>query len=120
MHNTNALKTFFLVSGIVNIISFLSWAIYVIASSLVVCGIGCLFGVFPIVVAVAAVMDFVAYSKLNSLNKTGTFGTVRLAAVLDIITIMSGNVVSMVFEIMSLNYINNPETQNFLRERGLY
>ncbi len=120
MNNISALKTFYLVSGIVNIISFLSWTIYVIASSLVVCGIGCLFGLFPIIAAVACVMDFVAYSKLNRLNRTGTFGSARFAAIMDIITVVNGNVVSMVFGILSLNYLNNNETRNYLWQKGLY
>jgi type IV secretory pathway TraG/TraD family ATPase VirD4 len=120
MQNISTLKTFFLVSGIINIISFLAWTMYVIASSLVVCGVGCLFGVFPIIAAIACVMDFVAYTKLNSLNKTGTFGSARFAAIMDIITVVNGNVVSMVFGIMSLNYLNNEETRTYLWQKGLY
>ena len=120
MNNLNTLRTFFLISAILNGISFIVWASYTILSGLVVCGLGCIFGFLPAINLIACVMDFIAYGKVNTLNKTGTYGTVRFAAIFDIVSILTGNIVSMVFGIMSLSYLSDPELKNYLVQRGIY
>jgi hypothetical protein len=113
-------KTFFLISGIVNILILLGWSGTTIIGGLVTCGIGCLFGLVPVINLVSCIMDFIAYNKLNTLNRMDTHGTMQFAAILEIVTILSGNVVSLIFGILTLTYINKEEVQNFLKDKGIY
>ena len=83
------------------------------AGGMITCGLGCLFGVFPIFAAIACTLDLIAFTKLNSLNKTGTFATVKFAALFDISTILCGNVISMVLGIISLNQLKNQNLKNY-------
>lgn len=116
----NLLKTFALISAILNIIFGIGWIIYTIILGAMTCGIMCLFGLIPAVNIIACIMDFIAYTKLNNQNQTGTFGTVQFAAIFDIITILTGNIASMVFGIMALIFINNTEVKNYFTEKGIY
>ncbi len=77
-------------------------------------------GIVPLINAVSCVMDFMAYNKLNKLNLTGTFSTMQFAAILEIVTVLSGNIVSVIFGIMILTYLNNTTVTSFLKEKGIY
>jgi|SRR4029450_7659084 len=116
----NQLKIFFLISAILNIIYGIGWIIYTIFGGLITCGIWCIFGAIPVINVIACVMDFVAYTKLNGENKTGTFSSVQFAAIFDIITILSGNLGSMVFGTIALFFLNNNEVKEYLRQKGIY
>ncbi len=116
----NLLKTLALISAILNIIFGIGWVIYTILMGAMTCGIMCLFGVIPVINIIACVMDFQAYTKLNTQNRAGTFGTVQFAAVFDIITIITGNMASMAFGIIALIFINNTEVKNYFIEKGIY
>src|SRR5437762_5394995 len=96
----NSAKTYFLVSAIFNILILLGWTGTTIFGGLMTCGIGCLFGVFPVINIIAAIMDFISYNKLNSGSRYDTFSTIRFAAIFDIITILTGNIVSCIFGII--------------------
>jgi hypothetical protein len=113
-------KTFFLISGIVNILVILGWSGTTIIGGLVTCGIGCLFGIIPLINLACCIMDFIAYNKLNTLNRIDTFSSMQFAAILEIVTILSGNVVSLVFGILTLSYLNNPGVTDYLKEKGIY
>lgn len=113
-------KTFFLISGIMNILVFLGWSGTTILGGLITCGIGCLVGIVPLINIVCCIMDFMAYNKLNTLNRVDTHGTMQFTAILEIVTILSGNIVSMIFGIITLTHLNKPEVQNFLKEKGIY
>jgi len=65
-------------------------------------------------------MDFIAYNKLSSLNKTGTYQTIQIAAILEIVTIVCGNIISMVFGIITLTNLNKEHVKAFLREKGVF
>ena len=116
----NLLKIFALVSAIMNIIFALSWIVYTIIGGVISCGIGCLLGIFPVINIIACVMDFIAFNKLNGLSQGGTYGSVQFASIFDIITFLTGNVVSMIFGIMGLIYLNQDETKNYLIQKGIY
>ncbi len=113
-------KTFFLISGIVNILVFLGWGGTTLIGGMVTCGFGCLLGIVPLINVLSCVFDFMAFNKLNKLNITGTYSTMQFAAVLEIVTILSGNIVSLVFGIMNMTYLNKPEVTGFLQEKGIY
>ncbi len=99
---------------------FLGWGGTTFLGGLFTCGIGCLLGVVPLINAVSCIMDFMAYNKLNKLNLTGTFSTMQFAAILEIVTVISGNIVSVVFGILILTYLNNPTVTGYLKEKGIY
>lgn len=113
-------KTFFLVSGILNILGFLGWGTSTVIGGITTCGAGCLLGFLPVINVVSCVMDFIAYNKLNHLNQKGSFSTVQTAAIFQIITILTGNVVSFVFGIITLNNLGKEEIKNFLKEKEIY
>jgi len=116
----NLLRIFFLISGILNILFAVTWIFYTILGGLVTCGIGCLFGAFPVISIIACVMDFIVYNKLNRLDRSGTYSSLQFAAVFDIITILTGNVASMVFGIVALVFMNNEEVKKFMVDKGIY
>ena len=113
-------KTFFLVSAIINILGFLGWGSSTVIGGIASCGIGCLLGFLPVVNIVSSVMDFIAYNKLNTLSQKGTFSTLQTAAVFQIVTIITGNVVSFIFGIIIMSYLNKDEVKNFLREKEIF
>jgi hypothetical protein len=113
-------KTFFLISGIVNILVLLGWSGTTILGGLVTCGIGCLIGFVPLINLACSIMDFIAYNKLEKLDRVSTYQTLQFAAIMEIITILSGNIVSLVFGIMTLTYLGNDVNKAFLKEKGIY
>jgi len=113
-------RTFFLISAIINILAFLGWGTSTIIGGIVSCGLGCLIGFLPVVNIISCIMDFLAYNKLNSLNQRGTFGTVQTAAVFQIVTIVTGNIVSFIFGIVIMSYMNKDEIKNYLVEKDIY
>jgi hypothetical protein len=116
----NTSKTFFLISAIVNILILLGWGGTTVLGGIATCGIGCLLGALPILNLVSCILDFMAYSKLNSMNQPGTAGTMKNAAIMDIVTVVTGNVVSLIFGILILQYLNSPSVDNYLKERNIY
>ncbi len=113
-------RTFFLVSGIINILAFLGWGTSTIIGGAFSCGLGCIVGILPVLNIISCILDFIAYNKLNTLNRTGTYSTIQTAAVFQIVTILTGNIVSFVFGIITLNNIGGDSTKTFLQERGIY
>jgi hypothetical protein len=113
-------KIFFLISAIINVLAFLGWGGTTLIGGAITCGFGCLIGLLPVINVVGCVMDFIAYNKLNKLNQTGTYGTVQFAAIIQIISILTGNVVSLIFGIITLQNFNKDSIKNFLQERGIY
>lgn len=113
-------RTFFLVSGILNILAFLGWGTTTLIGGIATCGIGCLTGFLPVINIVSCIMDFIAYNKLNTLNQRGTFSTVQTAAIFQIVTILTGNVVSFVFGILTTSNLNKEEVRTYLTEKGIY
>lgn len=114
------LKIFCLVSGLLNIISALSWLMITIAGGLASYGLLCLVGFMPLINIVVCAMDFRAYNKLNMLNRRGTFQTLKIASILDIVSIVTFNVLGMIWGIYVLVTINTPQFKNELNERGIY
>ncbi|HMS33032.1 MAG TPA: hypothetical protein PKC91_03010 [Ignavibacteria bacterium] len=113
-------KTFFLVSGILNILGFLGWGTSTVLGGIATCGAGCLIGFLPVINIVSCIMDFIAYNKLNTLNQKGTFSTIQTASVFQIITILTGNIVSFIFGIINLNNIGKEHVSSFLKEKEIY
>lgn len=116
----NLLRIFFLISGILNIAYALGWSGYTIIGGLVTCGLGCLFGALPIVNVIAAVLDFITFSRLSRMDRIGTYSTMQFASIFDIITILTGNIFSMVVGIVGLIMLNNEEVKQDMRNKGIY
>jgi hypothetical protein len=113
-------RTFFLISAIVNILIFLGWGGTAFFTGVVTCGFGCFMGLIPVINVIGCVMDFIAYNKLNKLNQSGTFGTVQFSAIVQIVTILTGNIVSMIFGIITLQNLGKDNIKNFFQEKGIY
>jgi hypothetical protein len=113
-------RTFFLISGIINIVAGLSWLTGSFISGIATCGVGCLLGFIPVVNIVCCVTDFIAYNKLSALNQTNTYGFVKVAAIVQIVSIVSANLVSMIFGIMILSNIEKENVKSYLHEKGIF
>jgi polyferredoxin len=118
--DVNLTKTFFLISGILNGIFGISWIVYTIIFGLFTCGIGCLFGFLPVINFLTCVLDIIAYSRLNNLDRAGTFNSIQFASIFDIVTFITGNPASGIFGIINIINMNKPEFKNFLVEKGIY
>jgi len=116
----NLLRIFALVSGILNIDYALGWSGYTVIGGLITCGFGCLFGALPVVNIIACVMDFIVYNRLTRMNRSGTYSTMQFTGIFDIITILTGNIASMCFGIITLITLNNEEVKQFLKEKQVY
>lgn len=113
-------RTFFMISGILNAVFASGWIVYTLIFGLFTCGIGCLFGILPVINIITCVLDFIAYTRLNNLDKSGTFNSIQFASVFDIITFITGNPASGIFGILNIVNLNKPEFKNFLVEKGIY
>jgi hypothetical protein len=116
----NLLKIFYLISGLINVFFALGWSGYTFIGGLVTCGIGCLFGAFPIINIIACVMDFIAYSRLNRMDRSGSYSSLQFASIFDIITILTGNAASMAFGIVGIIFLNNEEVKQYMKDKGIY
>jgi prepilin signal peptidase PulO-like enzyme (type II secretory pathway) len=113
-------KIFFLISAIINLAYALILSAYAAITGLFTCGIGCFLFIIPIINIVSCVMDFISYNKLNTLNQPGTFSSMQFAAIMDIVTVITGNPISMIFGIINLIYLNDQKVKAFLIEKGIY
>ncbi len=118
--NAGVIKVLFLVSGILNLITILSWVIITISATLTFPPLGCLAVLITLVTTAACIYDFICYYRLKNLNRTGTHRTVKIAAILDICVIFSLNITSVVFGFIILNLLSKPETKQELAEKGIY
>ncbi len=116
----NVLKTLFLISGILNGITAIVWAANTVLGAVAFCGLGCVVGVLPVISVIACIFDFMVYSRLDKMNKTGTYNTIRFAAIFDIIAILTLNITSTVFGIIALVMISKPEVQQEMVNKGIY
>ncbi|HRE39806.1 MAG TPA: hypothetical protein PLG90_00600 [Ignavibacteria bacterium] len=117
-------KTFFLISAILHICYFFGIGTSLLFSGVIAgifsCGTGCFVVIIPIINIVACVMDFIAYNKLNTLNAPDTYKTMYNAAIFDIISIVTGNIISLVFGILILQNLKKEENIAFLKDKGIY
>jgi hypothetical protein len=74
----------------------------------------------PVINILTCVLDFIAYTRLNNLDKTGTFNSIQFASIFDFITFLTGNPASGIFGILNIVNMNKPEFKNFLVEKGIY
>ncbi len=116
----NLLRIFYLISGILNVGCALGWSGYTLIGGLVTCGLGCLFGALPVINIIACVMDFISYSRLSKMDRSGTYSTLQFTSIFDIITILTGNIFSMIVGIVGLVFINNEEFKRDMRSKGIY
>lgn len=118
--NAGTIKVLFLVSGILNLLTFISWILITVLATVSFPPLGCLSALVTLVSAASCTYDFISYNRLNKLNRTGTYRTLKIAAVIDICVIFSLNITSVVFGIIILNILGRPETIQELKEKGVY
>jgi hypothetical protein len=116
-------KIFFLISGIVNLMIMLGWGRSYFFHGFLFhdaswCFFPCLGGFLPLLNLACCIMDFITYSRLNSPSK-GILSSVRTAAILDITSIITGNVISLILGIITLTSLDAANLKESLRERDL-
>lgn len=115
-----SIKVLFLVSGILNLLTAVSWMLLTILGTITTIILGCGGFLVTIIVTAACIFDFINYNRLSKINRTGAFRSIKIAAWLDIGVIFSLNITSVVFGIIILNKLSNPETIQELKEKGIY
>lgn len=119
-NNTGTIKILFLVSCILNILTSLSWIFLTVIAAISFLPLGCGAALVLFLSAAAGIYDFICYNRLNKKNRTGTHRTIKIAAVLDIIAVISLNITSVVFGFIILNMLSKPETKQELTEQGIF
>lgn len=115
-----SIKVLFLVSGILNLLTAVSWMLLTVLGTITTIILGCGAFLVTVIVIAACIFDFINYNRLNKLNRTGTFRSIKIAAWLDIGVIFSLNITSFILGIIILNKLSNPETIQELKEKGIY
>lgn len=99
------LRTFFLVSAIVNGVAAVGWLFGTVFGGFATCGFGCILIVVPLILGVAIWFDIDAIRRidrgLNSYDHTTLLG----AAILDIVAGICGSVVPVVLGVFELIWI---------------
>jgi hypothetical protein len=65
-------------------------------------------------------MDFIAYSRLNRMDRSGSYSSLQFASIFDIITILTGNAASIAFGIVGIIFLNNEEVKQYMKDKGIY
>jgi len=118
--NAGVLKGLFLVSGILNLVTTIVWLLLTMVATVTIAILGCGGVLLALISAAACITDFICYNRLNKMNRTGTFKTIKIAAVLDICVIFTLNITSVIFGFIILNMLSKPETKQELTEKGIY
>ena len=118
--NLGSIKVLFLVSAVLNLLTALSWLMLTILGFVTTIFLGCGGFIVSIIVIAACIFDFICYNRLSNLNRSGTYKTIKIAAILDIGVILSLNITSVIFGIIILNKLSQPETIQELNEKRIY
>jgi len=118
--NLGSFKVLFLVSGILNLLTTITWILITLLATVTFTILGCGGLLIAIICAAACIFDFICYNRLSKMNRTGTHKTIRIAAMLDIGVIFTLNITSVVFGMVILAKLNNPDTRKELIQNGIY
>jgi len=99
-----------LVSGILNCIWSLIWGQIALGFGIATCGVGCLLGIFPALALALGICEIVVGSKLLA-NPLRSRRPGKGIFVLEIVSIIYGNVPAVVFGILALTFMNDPNVQ---------
>ncbi len=106
-------RTLFLVSGIINALACLIWLFSASSIALLTCGLGCVLYAAPILNIISCVFDFMAYARFNNLSYPGTENLLRNSAIIEIVTILTSNGISMIIGIINLVFLNDVEVKKY-------
>ena len=104
-------QTYSLVAGIANAVAAILGVLAVIGVGASTCGVGCLFIVFPIVNVVAAIIDFMAYARMNQPPTPQLYSFVKTSAVFDLVACFA--LVPLVMGIMKLQLLGTEEVRQY-------
>lgn len=113
-------KVLYLISSIINILYAGLSLIGAMIFGAFTCGCGCTTIIVSIFCTVVAVIDYIAFDKLNNLDQPNTYNTLQTAAILEIITILTGNMIVMVFGIINLVHLQRQDVKEFLINKNIY
>lgn len=99
------LRTFFLVSAIVNGVAAVGWLFGTIFGGILSCGFGCIAIVIPLILGVAIYFDVDAIRRIDRGLNPYDHSTLLGAAILDIVAGVCGSIVPVVLGIFELIWI---------------
>jgi polyferredoxin len=109
-----SIKTFFIVSLIVHALAALVWLLVVLKVGILTCGIGCALVVVPAFLIAAIAFDAMAVSKLDQPPNPAAIGTLRTAAILDIISGALGfSIVPLIMGILVIVSLQKPDIRQY-------
>lgn len=105
------LRTFYLVSAIVNGIAAIGWALTAVIVGVTTCGFGCIIVVIPIFAGVALYMDVESIRRIDRGLGAGDSSFLLSTAILDIVAGICGSVVPIVFGVLECVWLYRPAIQ---------
>jgi hypothetical protein len=102
-------QTYSLVAGIANAVATILGILAVIGVGVSTFGCGCVFIVFPIISLVVAIIDFIAYSRMNQPPTPQIYSFVKASAVFDCVACFA--LVPLVMGIMKLQLLGTEEVR---------
>jgi hypothetical protein len=107
------IRTYTLIAGIANAVATILGIIFVIAAGVSTFGCGCVFIVFPVLHLVAAVVDFVAYSRLGQPPTPAVYGNARTSAIMDLASGFA--IVPLIMGIMKLQLLGTEPVRDYFQ-----
>jgi len=107
------MKTYFMVSAITNGILALIWLALTLLLGVSTMGCGCALGVIPILNIVVLVFDIMSISKLGAPPSPSNYGSIRIAAILDMVSILTGSIIALVMGILNYQNLGRNEVKQY-------
>ncbi|HEX7154764.1 MAG TPA: hypothetical protein VF618_24990 [Thermoanaerobaculia bacterium] len=103
------LQTYTLISGIANSLAVAIGLVSVTIAGLGTCGVGCLLVVLPMIHLAGAIIDFMAYSRLDQPPSIAVYSATKISAIADLTAGLA--IVPLIMGIMKLSILGDEEVQ---------
>lgn len=105
------IRTYTLIAAIANTVATILGTVAVIAFGVGTFGCGCILIVFPVLHLLAAIIDFLAYSRLGGPPTAAVYSTAKTSAVMDLASGFA--IVPLIMGIMKLQLLGNEEVRRY-------
>lgn len=106
-----SLRTYYLISGIANVIAMIVGTIAIVIGGIATFGCGCVLLFLPLINLGVMIFDFVASSKVTQAPSPKSYSFLRTASILDIVACFA--VIPLIMGILSLQILGRPEVRRY-------
>jgi len=107
------MKTYFMVSAITNGILALIWLASALLLGVSTMGCGCVLVVIPILNIVVLVFDIMSISKLAAPPSPANYSSIKIAAILDMVSILTGSIIALIMGILNFQNLGRNEVKEY-------